>query len=96
VKAPSEALQTLELLSKLLRQGETMSARQVVNGAIAKMHPEPPLKRKCISENVGGNVHDAVRYFNDYVLKHHPEARLVTVGSVSGCSSIVVYEVSGS
>lgn len=44
------------------------------------------------SENISGNLHDAVRYLNDYLAQKHPEHEIVTLWS-SGRNSIVVYRI---
>ena len=47
---------------------------------------------KYFSENISGNLHDATRYINAYLLKEHPNAEVVTMDS-DGYNSIVVWRM---
>jgi len=46
---------------------------------------------KYFSENVSGNMHDAVSWINRWLMKEHPEADVVTIES-DGYNSIVVWK----
>ena len=46
---------------------------------------------KYYSENLSGNLHDAVRWINEYLLKEHPTADVVTLWS-DGHHAIIVWK----
>ena len=43
----------------------------------------------AVAENVSGNIYDAVRYFNEHVLRYHSQAKLVTIDSDGRNSTLV-------